>query len=224
MAKIEETIEQRFGNPEVLLGFMRRTRKPVFHKSNLFFRDIQFAVRDYFDVIERSPISTPEAERMARKIVEDYTQKGILRKVNNQAYRLEYPEWKTPQDGTYAMLTIHGAPLPQPAEAALEGASDGLAESKVVAEELGEPKGGDVSAEGNRIAEFVLPIAPPKNAEPGHLDGRPFKPGEREYVFHQHRDPQAGTDNKPEPGERKSEGETEIPPKPKIAPPPWMKK
>ena len=222
--KDEALVEKHFGNPEVLLGFMRRTRKPVFHKSNLFFRDIQFAVRDYFDVIERSPISTPEAERMARKIVEDYEQKGILRQVNNQAYRLEYPEWKTPEDGTYAMLTIHGAPLPIKAEAALETASEGLAESEVVVEELGKPKGGDVSAEGNRIAEFVLPIAPPKNAEPGHLDGRTFKPGEREYRFVKMRDPQAGTDNKPEPGERKSEGETEIPPKPKIAPLPWLKK
>lgn len=208
---------------------MRRTRKPVFHKSNLFFRDIQFAVRDYFDVIERSPVTLLEAERMARLIVEDYERKGVLVPVNNQAFRLEYPEWKTPEDGTYAMLTIHGAPLPQKAEAALNTVVHGSPVESVIEEEPETValKGGDESPDGNRIAELLLPIAPPKNAEPGHLDGRPFKPGEREYQFRQephHRDPQAGTDEKPEPGEQKSEGLSEAPPKPKIAPPPWMKK
>ena len=221
MARTEKIVEKYFGNPEVLLGFMRRTRKPVFHKSNLFFRDIQFAVRDYFDAVERSPITLPEAERMAHEIVERYTTEGILRPVNNQAFCLEYPEWKTPAAGTYAMLTIHGAPLPVNADAALEAAVQASpAEIGSDAEPI--LKGGDESPDGNRVAELILPIAPPKNAEPGHLDGRPFKPGEREYQFH--RDPQAGTDDKPEPGEKKSEGVSEVSPKPKIAPPPWIKK
>jgi hypothetical protein len=107
-----ETVEKFFGNPEVLLGFMRRTRKPVFHKSNVFFRDIEYAIRDYFDTVEREPVTLPEAERMARNVVELYTQSGILREVNNQAYVLDSPEWMTPTSGTYSMLTLEGAPMP----------------------------------------------------------------------------------------------------------------
>ncbi len=211
MWRKHEIVEHYFGNPEVLLGFMRRTRKPVFHKSNVFFRDIEYAIRDYFDTVEREPVSLPEAERMAQEVVELYTKRGLLRKVNNQAYLLESPEWITPKGGTYAMLTIHGAPLPDAAEAALDAATEGLAESAAEAEELGKPKGGDVSPEGNRIAELVLPIAPrdersSANAEPGHLSGAPEEP---------HADPQAGTDNKPKP---------KVENKPKVAPPPWMKK
>lgn len=211
MKKDASTIQKYFGNPEVLLGFMRRTRKPVFHKSNLFFRDIQYAVRDYFDTVEREPFSIPEAERMAREIVEDYTERGLLRKVGNQAYRLESPEWATPKDGTYAMLTVHGAPLPGEAEVSLEEATEGTAADPSFIEEPGALKGGDVSADGNRIAELTLPIAPPANAEPGHIrSGAPEEP---------HADPQAGTDNKQNP-----KVEKHLPEKPKIAPPPWMKK
>jgi len=205
-----ETVEKFFGNPEVLLGFMRRTRKPVFHKSNVFFRDIQYAVRDYFDTVEREPVSIPEAERMARDVVELYTERGLLRKVNNQAYLLSSPEWATPKDGTYAMLTIHGAPLPGKAEASLDEATGGTAADPNFMDEVGELKGGDVSADGNRIAELTLPIAAPANAERGHISGAPEEP---------HTDPQAGTDNKPKPRVEKH-----LPEKPKIAPPPWMKK
>src|SRR5437016_452706 len=124
---LHEIAEKYFGNPEVLLGFMRRTRKPVFHKSNVFFRDVQFAIRDYFDTVEREPVTLLEAERIAEQVIAMYERLGLLRKVNNQAWVLDSPEWITPKDGTYAMLTIHGAPLPGEAEALLEEATIGTA-------------------------------------------------------------------------------------------------
>jgi hypothetical protein len=193
--KKEDLVERYFGNPEVLLGFMRQTRKPVFHKSNVFFRDIQHAVHDYFESVEGEQVSLPEAERMAKEIVQLYTTQGVLRQVNKQAYRLEGPAWMTPKDGTYAMLTLNGTPLPTEAI------------EPIVAEA---PKAEEVKREEIRIANFELPIAPPKNAEPGHLDGRPFKPHEREYQF----------------VKMQEERTTEATPseKPKIAPPSWMKK
>jgi len=193
-------IEKYFGNPEVLLGFMRQTRKPVFHKSNVFFRDIQHAVHDYFESVKGEQVSLPEAERMAKEIVQLYTQQGVLRQVNNQAYRLEGPAWMTPKDGTYTMLTLNGTPLP-----------GDVAEQAVVEVPLA-TKIDEVKREDARIANFALPIAPPKNAEPGHLDGRPFLPHEREYQL---RNPQTASE------EKSTEVVSE---KPKIAPPPWMKK
>jgi hypothetical protein len=180
---LHDTIEKHFGNPEVLLGFMRRTRKPVFHKSNIFFRDIQYAIRDYFDTVERDPVTLPEAERMAEQVVKMYARQGILRKVNNQAYVLDSPEWVTPKSGTYSMLTIHGAPLPGEAEALLEEATIGTAADPAFMEAPGELKGGDVSPDGARIAELTLPIT-------ASLSGAPEEP---------HVDPQAGTTNKPNP-------------------------
>ena len=171
---------------------MRQTRKPVFHKSNLFFRDIQFAVHDYFETVARKPVTMPEAEQMTREIVELYKVSGVLREVNNQAYRLDGPAWATPKGGTYAMLTLNGTPLP------------GEAVEPILAEapKAEDAKREELKIDDARITSFVFPIAPPKNAEPGHLDGRPFLPHEREY-----RPP--------------VEPQTEAKP---VAPPPWMKK
>ena len=182
MKKFEE-VERYFGNPEVLLGFMRRTRKPVFHKSNIFLRDVQFAIRDYFDTVEREPVTLVEAERMATSVIGLYERQGLLRKVNNQAWVLDSPEWVTPKSGTYAMLTIHGAPLPGEAEALLEEVTIGTAADPAFMEAPGALKGGDVSPDGAKIAELTMPATAP-------LSGAPEEP---------HVDPQAGTTNKPNP-------------------------
>lgn len=162
---------------------MRRTRKPVFHKSNIFFRDIQYAIRDYFDTVEREPVSVPQAERLAQEVVERYVVSGLLRKVNNQAYRLDMPAFVTPKDGTYTMLTIHGAPLPSEAEASMDVATMGTAADPEF-QDAGALRGGDVSHDGSRLAELTLPIA----ANP--LSGAPEEP---------HVDPQEATTSKPNP-------------------------
>ena len=114
--------ERHFSDPEVLLGYMRQTRKPVFHKSNVFFRDIQFAIRDYFDTVVRKPITLTEAEVMAAEVVRMYTASGLLREVNNLAYVLHAPDWATTKEGTYSMLTLSGTPLPaKPTATAAQG-------------------------------------------------------------------------------------------------------
>ncbi len=195
MANEHEIVRKYFGNPEVLLGFMRRTRKPVWHKSNVYFRDVEDAIRDYFVTVEREPVTIPDAERMAREVIDRYVAQGLLRRVNNQAYTLNMPEFATTNDGTYAMLTIHGAPLPGEAEAALEVASAGLAESTIADEELGVLKGGDVSADGDTLAELVMPREVAGTG--AHRDVKSGAPEEP------HKDPQAATTNKPNPkGER----------------------
>ena len=158
---------------------MRRTRKPVFHKSNIFFRDLQYAIKDYFDTVEREPVSIPQAERLAQKVVERYTLAGLLRKVSNQAYRLDMPAFMTPKDGTYAMLTIHGAPLPSDVEAVVDIATMGTAADPEF--QGAALKGGDVSPDGAKVAELTPSAA---------ISGAPQEP---------HTDPQEATTNKPNP-------------------------
>ena len=167
--RVKHDAEKLFRNPETLLGFMRRTRKPVFHNSNIFFRDVQYAIRDYFDSVEANPISIPQAEKLANDVIDLYVQVGLLRKVGNQAYVLDAPEFSTPQGGTYSMLTIHGAPLPEDAAQSLEKATIGTPADPAMMEEVKQYKGGDVSPEGATIAALTLPIAPPTDAQPGHL-------------------------------------------------------
>ena len=142
-------VEKYFGNPEVLLSFMKKTRKPVFHKSNIFFRDVQYALRDYFDRVENKPITTPEAERMARDVVELYSRQGVLRKVNNESYLLDMPEFATPKSGTYSMLKFDGGSV-----------ADEVEETKI--ETLPEPSApAIVSSQVNEEKAAPKTIAPP---------------------------------------------------------------
>lgn len=169
--KVSE-VERLFGDPAVLLGFMRRTRKPVFHNSNIFFRDIQYAIKDYFDAVERRPLSLPKAAEMANEVIDLYTDVGLLRKVANQAYLLDSPEWSTPKGGTYSMLTIHGAPLPDFANAALELAIAETPGDRVLYEQQDTAfKGGDVSPEGATIAALQSDAAADLAAHPDETAG-----------------------------------------------------
>ena len=59
-------IEPLKEEPEILLNFMREMRKAAFYNSNIFFRDVQFILRDYFEAEEEISIPAPQREiRMA---------------------------------------------------------------------------------------------------------------------------------------------------------------
>ena len=110
--------------PEELLGYMRNSRKPIFHNSNVFFRDLQFAVQDYFEDQEGETISMVESERIAKEVARSYESMGILKRVNPQGYVLQYPEFITPKDGgTAAILNVPFGELPPPAPGAVVNAA-----------------------------------------------------------------------------------------------------
>jgi hypothetical protein len=152
IAEQRKIVEEHFSNPEVLLGFMKKTRKPVFHKSNIFFRDVQYALRDYFDRVENKPITTPEAERMAHEVVELYIGRGLLREVSNQAYLLDMPEFATPKSGTYSMLKFDGGSQPDEVEEELTAPIAPAIEEKTPA---------IASSEVNEVKAAPKTIAPP---------------------------------------------------------------
>jgi hypothetical protein len=98
-------------DPEVMLGYMRAKHKGVFHNSNIFIRDLQYSVRDYFEDMEGKTITIPQAEQIAKDIARNYEQLGVFKRVNPQGYVLNYPELLTPESGTIGVLSSD-APLP----------------------------------------------------------------------------------------------------------------
>jgi hypothetical protein len=92
-------------DPDVFLGYMREAKRPIFHNSNIFFRDIQYGVRDYFEDREGKTISSKEAIRIANDLTRSYERMGVLRKVNSNGYLLIYPDMLTPKGGTIEVLT-----------------------------------------------------------------------------------------------------------------------
>ncbi|MDP4236441.1 MAG: hypothetical protein Q8919_08350 [Bacteroidota bacterium] len=85
--------------PYELFSYMREIHKPVFHNSNVFLRDLQFSIQDYFEDREGKTIRDADALRMAEEISRAYERKGIFRKVNPQGFVLNFPELITSKEG-----------------------------------------------------------------------------------------------------------------------------
>ena len=84
-------------NDEILLKFLK-AKFPVFHNSNIFFRDFQYGIRSFLekkDII----VTYKESENFANDIAEHFTGKGIFQRVNNQGWKVNYPEFAAVEAG-----------------------------------------------------------------------------------------------------------------------------
>lgn len=87
-------------SPEILehrtevLTFLK-SRFPLFHLSNIFFRDIQYGIQLF---LERKGIKAgyPESEQIAHEFVSALEREGVLVAIDRQSWALHYPEFRTP--------------------------------------------------------------------------------------------------------------------------------
>jgi len=77
-----------------LLGFLK-TRVPVYHLSNIFFRDVHYAVIDFLGAQDMKVRHTP-AESLARVVLEKLEKEKILVKLDHQTWMVKHPEYQTP--------------------------------------------------------------------------------------------------------------------------------
>jgi hypothetical protein len=77
-----------------VLAFLK-SRFPLYHRSNVFFRDIQYGIQLF---LERKGIKAgyPEAEQIAREFVSTLEGEGVLNAIDRQSWALNYPEFRTP--------------------------------------------------------------------------------------------------------------------------------
>jgi hypothetical protein len=77
-----------------VLNFLK-TRFPVYHLSNVFFRDIQYGIRTYLER-KGKKIRYSDAEELAHAYTHKLESEGILRAVDHQTWVVDYPEYRTP--------------------------------------------------------------------------------------------------------------------------------
>ena len=78
---------------EKLLRFLK-AKFPMFHNSNFFFRDLQYGIRSFLEKKDIN-ISYHQAGLLANSVSDDLLNKGIFVKINNQSWKLNYPEFTT---------------------------------------------------------------------------------------------------------------------------------
>lgn len=81
----------------VFLNFFK-AKYPIFHRSNIFFRDVQFCVQRYLEK-KGIYVKNAEAAEIADGLKNFFEQEGIFRKINNNVWTLEYPEFVTAAPG-----------------------------------------------------------------------------------------------------------------------------
>lgn len=87
-------------SPEIMehrtevLAFLK-TQFPLYHQSNIFFRDIQYGLQLY---LKRKGIKAgyPESEKIAREFVAGLEGEKILVAIDRQSWALHYPQFQTP--------------------------------------------------------------------------------------------------------------------------------
>lgn len=79
------------GNQVEFLRFMR-SRAPLYHLSNLFFRDLQYAVMEFLKS-KKMAVRHTEAEHIAREIGLQFEKKNIVKKLNANTWVLMYSEF-----------------------------------------------------------------------------------------------------------------------------------
>ncbi len=84
-------------NDEILLKFLK-AKFPVFHNSNIFFRDFQYGIRSFLEKKDIF-ITYKESESLASDIAEYFTGKGIFQRVNSQGWKVNYPEFAAVEAG-----------------------------------------------------------------------------------------------------------------------------
>jgi len=94
-----------------VLRFLK-SKFPIYHRSNIFFRDIQYGVQ-LFLRRRGARVTYQAAESIARGLVAALEREGVLVPIDRQSWAVNYPEFRTPQ----------AAPQAKPAPAAAKPAA-----------------------------------------------------------------------------------------------------
>jgi len=77
------------------IEFLRFLKKqlPLYHKSNVFFRDLQYGVMEYFEKEKKTKVKYTDAEEIALSFAEYMENNEIFKKLDKQTWVLHYPDF-----------------------------------------------------------------------------------------------------------------------------------
>lgn len=96
--QISDYLKVLITEERTVLNYLK-SKYPLFHRSNVFFRDIQFGIKHYLENREIR-LKYTESEILAQEFIKHLQSKGILRKISDQIYLLNYPEFAAQSKST----------------------------------------------------------------------------------------------------------------------------
>ncbi len=95
--RLNENINNIKNDSESFLKFLK-AKFPLFHNSNLFYRDFHYGLMKYLEMKEIK-IKYTDAETAANDLSSHFENQGILIKTGFQSWRVNYPEFVTTTPG-----------------------------------------------------------------------------------------------------------------------------
>ena len=93
---------------EDVLAFLK-TKFPLYHQSNVFFRDIQYGIRAYLEK-KGKKVGYTVAEELAHAYTGKLEKDGIFHPVYHQSWVVDFPKYKTPSSKPAAPAKPAGPP------------------------------------------------------------------------------------------------------------------
>lgn len=75
---------------EIFINYMKE-KYPVIHNSNIFLRDLQYAIRSFFEK-KGSNLSYSETEKIALLFAELMEQSNDFKKIGNNTWKMNFSE------------------------------------------------------------------------------------------------------------------------------------
>ncbi len=89
--ELKKYFEILLNEERTVLNYLK-SKYPLFHRSNVFFRDIQFGIKHYLENKEIK-LKYTDSEILAREFINHLIGKGILNSISQEIYLLNYPEF-----------------------------------------------------------------------------------------------------------------------------------
>ena len=84
------------GKEKELFAFMKENGYPIFHQSNMFLRDIQYGIRDYYRSTYHKDIGSRKSDAYAKDFITDLESKGLLKRFTHNTWILQMIEFLNP--------------------------------------------------------------------------------------------------------------------------------
>lgn len=75
-------------NISLFFNFMKE-KYPVYYNSNIFFRDMQYAIK-YFYKNKGIEITYPQSEKICNELVDLLTKNGLLTKIDHKSFKVNF--------------------------------------------------------------------------------------------------------------------------------------
>ncbi len=89
-------VEHIVHNKSEFLQYLK-SKFPLIHESNFFFRDLHYGLMSYVEEKLGKKLGYLEAEKISQAVALELEKQGILKRIDNRTWLLNYPEFALPR-------------------------------------------------------------------------------------------------------------------------------